>query len=338
MVIARDIQTGAPKWESSIGKSQFSALVDIQGENFILRNGVLVASVEYHVTGLDALTGSAMWQYSPPLDTIDQASPRPGYMPRSRMAADDNTVFIPAWGASVSALDIKSGSIRWVWRVDPTIPNRSGSPGVSLAGDTVFVAVWHFLNQLGTRSEAWIVALDKLSGSELWRVALPRESTGTMIDCAPRISNNLVIVTLSAGDLFAVDRRNQQVAWHIPTQLPKSQYDLGTDVMTSAEVRGDVVYANGSDHMLHAYRVTDGSPLWSSDAGQFTSDMLVTEKFIYATIGPNIYVYNRSTGERYGILSHPRKSTNYVFSSGAAADGDRVFTTLTDGAWSFLEP
>src|SRR5438105_1619314 len=91
-LIARDIETGAQEWDSSIGKSPFSALVEIQGENFILRNNVLVASVEFHVTGLDAHTGSVTWQYSPPLDTIDQTSPRPGYMPRSRIAADDNTV------------------------------------------------------------------------------------------------------------------------------------------------------------------------------------------------------------------------------------------------------
>src|SRR5205814_1659659 len=56
-IIARDIQTGNPKWEASIGRSPFSSSVEIEGENFILRNGVLVASVEFHVVGLDAITG-----------------------------------------------------------------------------------------------------------------------------------------------------------------------------------------------------------------------------------------------------------------------------------------
>src|SRR5205814_10222420 len=160
----------------------FSSSPEIQGANFILRDGVLVSAVEFHTAALDASTGKQIWTYTAPLDTMDAtpANPaRPGYVVTARMAADDNTVFIPAWGASVSAVDIKTGQSKWVWRVDSTISYRSGASGAGLSGDTAFVSVWHFLDRLGVRSEAWVVALDKATGKELWRTVLPKQSSGT---------------------------------------------------------------------------------------------------------------------------------------------------------------
>src|SRR5204863_7198969 len=147
-VIARDITTGAPKWTTQIGQSEFSSSPEIQGANFILRDGVLVSAVEFHTYALDASTGKQIWTYTAPLDTMDAtpANPaRPGYVVTARMAADDNTVFIPTWGSSYSAVDIKTGQSKWVWRVDSTISYRSGASGVGLSGDTAFVSVWHFL-------------------------------------------------------------------------------------------------------------------------------------------------------------------------------------------------
>lgn len=339
-VIARDVETGAAKWTTSIGQSIHALSPEIGGANFVLRKGVLVTAVVFHTSALDIATGREIWRYHAPLDTIDNYfdnyAPRPGNVVEARIDADDSTVFVPAWGATVSAVDINTGRPRWVWRVEAALPWRSGASGVRVSGDTVFVSVWHFLNHSGTRSQAWLVALDKQSGTELWRVVLPRESTGTMIDCAPRIWNNLVFVTLASGDLFAVDRRDQHIAWHIPTQLPPDGF--GFAALTSPQVYGDVVYTNGSDEMVHAYRASDGSQLWASRASQFTNDLLVTDKFIYATDGASIYVFNRITGARYGALGHPRKSASYVFSSGVAAEGGRVFATISDGAWSFVEP
>jgi len=301
-----------------------------------LKNGILVVAVEFHTSALDAATGREIWRYLAPLDTIGKSSPRPGYVVKARIDADENTVFIPAWGASVSAVDIKTGKAKWIWQVEPTLPFRSGSIGVKLSGDTVFATVWHSLNQTGTRSEAWLVALDKETGHELWRVILPKESSGITADCAPAVWQNLVFVTLVSGDLFAVDRNTRQIAWHNPTQL--SVTGIGAALITGPEVYGDVVYANGSDQKLHAYRAMDGTELWGSEAGQFDDDLLVTNKFVYASNGARLFIFERATGARYAGLGHPRNAANYSFLGPAAAFNGQIFVTLNDGAWSFDEP
>jgi outer membrane protein assembly factor BamB len=335
-LIARDLETGVAKWTTSIGQSIYAASADIGGENFILRSGVLVTTVQFHTSALDIATGREIWRYHAPLDTIDKVAPRPGSVVVARIAADDNTVFVPAWGATVSAVDIKTGQPKWVWRVEPTLPNRSGSYGVRISGDTVFATVWHSLNQSGTQAEAWLIALDKQTGQQLWRVVLPRQASGTMINCAPAVWQNLVIVTLVSGDLFAVDRNTQSIAWHILPQIAAN--GLGTALITSAQVYEDNIFANGSDQKMHAYRATDGTELWASYVGQLGSDPTVSSKFVYASNGASLYILDRLTGAQYSALGHPRKSVNYTFSSGATVSNGRVFITISDGAWSFDEP
>jgi outer membrane protein assembly factor BamB len=335
-VIARDLQTGVAKWTTSIGQSIYAASAEIGGENFILRSGVLVTAVQLHTSALDAATGREIWRYHAPLDTIDKVAPRPGSVVVARIAADEHTVFIPAWGATVSAVDIHTGQPEWVWRVEPTLQHRSGSYGVRISGDTVFATVWHFLNQSGTQSEAWLVALDKQTGQEFWRVVFPHEGSGTMINCAPALWHNFVIVTLVTGDLFAVDRSTQRIAWRVLPTVAAS--GLGTALITGAEVYDDFVYANGSDQKIHAYRAADGREVWATDVGQLGSDLSVSSKFVYASNAANLHILDRATGARYSGLEHPRKSTNYAFTSPPTVANRRVFATISDGAWSFDEP
>ena len=335
-VVAHDIATGDLKWSTQIGASKYSVSPEIGGENFILRGGILITAVQFHTSALDATTGRELWRYEAPLDTVGEPKPRPGYVDHARVDADDQTVFIPAWGASVSAVDLQTGQARWIWQVEPTLSHRSGAMAVRLSGDTVFATVWHFLNQNGTQSEAWLVALDRLSGKEFWRAVLPKLSSGTTANSAPAVWHSLVYLTMSSGDLFAVDRATQQVAWHIPTQIPES--NPAAALITGPEVYGDFVYANGSDMKLHAYRAEDGVEVWSSAGSQFVNDLLVTSKFVYASDGATLYMFDRASGKRYAALGHPRKSYDYIFSSAAAAEGAEIFVTLSDGAWSFFEP
>jgi len=339
-VIARDLETGAAKWTTSIGHSIYALSPEIGGANFVLRNGVLVTGVAYHTSALDITSGREIWRYHAPLDTIDNFfdnyAPRPGFVVENRIDADDKTVFIPAWGATVSAVDINTGQATWVWRVEATLPYRSGSSGVRISGDTVFANVWHFLNESGTQAEAWLIALDKRTGQELWRFVIPRNGSGVTTNGAPGLWRDLVFVTHAGGDIFAVDRTTQSIAWHILPQIAAN--GLGTRLLTGVEVYGDIIYANGSDQKVHAYRASDGTELWASFAGQLGTDLSVSNKFVYASNGASVYILDRVTGAQYSALGHPRKSVNYTFSSGPTVANGRVFVTISDGAWSFDEP
>lgn len=332
VVVARSAATGSPTWRSSLGTSETG------GKNLIAANGVVVAAGDLFVVGLDAKSGAQLWRYEAPLDTVAKTSPRPGYVGVSNLVTDGSTVFIPAWGASVSAVDIRTGTRRWAWQVEPEMKFRSGSSGVAISGDTVFATVWHFLNDLGGRAEAWVVALDKQSGREFWRFTLPKESQGAMVLVAPAVRDDLVYTTISAGDLFAVSRRDRIVAWHVPPQVPADGF--GVAVLVGPKIYGDVLYAVGSDQKLRAYSAGTGTIRWESAAAGLGGEMHITEKFIYGSAGPPLLMFARANGTLYSTLDHPRKGATptEIFCSPAAGTDGNIYVTLSDGAWSFSEP
>jgi outer membrane protein assembly factor BamB len=331
-LLARDRKTGNVRWASRIADEQ------IAGSNIVVRNGVAVVAVAYHTAAVDAQSGAVLWSYAAPPDLLYPYNPAgtPGYVNHARLDADESAVYIPAWGASVSAVDIRTGQARWVWQTDPAATQRSGSMGVHVSGDTVFATVWHFLESNGNTTESWLVALDRATGRELWRVVLPHICGGTCIQFRPALWGNLVIVNTGDSHVFAVDRTTQQVVWHAVPDYPEPGDGSGSSA--SVEVYGDVVYSDGSNGYIYARRASDGTVLWRSRYdGALFDDMLVTERRIYGGSGGYLTILDRESGRRLRKLSQPHITDGLFASPAAYADG-QVFITVYGAAWSFDEP
>jgi len=335
-VIARDVADGERKWTARIGQER------IDGANILVRSGVVVAPLETYTVGLDAASGRELWRYRAPADTVGVPTgyvALPGQVIESRIDADNNTVYIPAWGASVSAVDLHTGQVRWVWqpgRIDGDTATsgvfRSGSNGVVVSGDTIFATLWHFVNRLGGFSQAWLVAIDRVSGRELWRVRLPYEGSGTLIWAAPVVYHNLIIVHTLSARTYGIDRETQKVVW----EFTVDSAHLST--IAGAELYGDVLYVDGGDSQIHGLRPSDGTTISiAAFPAASTRDLLVTEKRIYVPIGAEVYILDRQTGATIAIAHQPG-TYDPLFSSAAAFSNGLVFFTVADGAWCFEEP
>lgn len=335
-IIARDVTTGTPLWSTKVGPDA------VRGANIIVRSGVVVAPVLNYTAGLNAETGQQLWQYQAPKDTtgtVPGGAAYPGAVVLSRIDADDQTVYIPAWGASVSAVDLKTGAVRWVWqpgRIEGDTATsgvfRAGSMSARVSGDTVFATMWHNVNRQGGTSEAWLVALDRPTGRELWRVRLPYQGSGALIEGAPVVYGNLIIVHTVSARTYAIDRSTQKVVWEftVPTAA------LSTNA--EAELYGDVVYVDGGDRHIYALHASDGGVLWSAPfPSQTGTDMLVTNRRITFTEGRTLYVLDRQTGKQVAAVTQPRTS-DPLFASPAAFANGLVFVTVADAAWAFDEP
>src|SRR5215217_7077194 len=133
-IVARDAVDGAERWRVRIASGAPG------GEAMVLSAGTLVVPIEFSTSAIDVATGRELWRYVPPLDTVDAGSSAgPGLVSDIRIAADANTVYQPAWGASVSAIDLRSGQARWIWQPALTLTDtaasgvfRSGAEGVAL--------------------------------------------------------------------------------------------------------------------------------------------------------------------------------------------------------------
>src|SRR5262249_44749088 len=101
-VLAHDASTGVVQW---------STLVDtggaVAGANLLVGNDVLVVPSAFQTFGLNPQTGKQLWSYEAPIDSL--LSPlRPGFVAGVRVAIDRGIVYVPAWGGSLSAVDLKT--------------------------------------------------------------------------------------------------------------------------------------------------------------------------------------------------------------------------------------
>jgi len=335
-VIARDQATGAAKWATTVGPDP------VLGGNIRLRRGVVVAPVLNYTLGLDAETGRILWRYEAPHDTAGRGSSaptRPGQVVMSRIDGDDANVYIPAWGASVSAVDLQTGTLRWVWSPGHIAGDtaasgvfRSGAMSVRVAGDTVFATMWHHLTSTGATVDAWVVALSRLTGTEYWRVRLPLQGS---IQGMPVMYGNLVIVNTVPGRTYAINRTTREIAWQFD---PPAGTLAKLSTVSQVELYSDVVYVDGGDSHIYALNAANGAEKWrSAISSQVTKDMLVTDRRIVFTEGGTLYVLDRLSGARVASTTQPRKH-DPLFSSAASYDAGLVFVNVADAAWCFEEP
>jgi outer membrane protein assembly factor BamB len=333
-IIARHASSGAVLWNKSVGPD------DINGGNLLVRSGVLIAPVGNFTVGVDAYTGTELWRYFAPPDTIGYpANAPPGNVADSRIDADTNTVYIPAWGATISALDIKTGAIRWVWKPglisgDTATSGmfRSGSMGVRVSGDTLYATVWHYVTRSGGQSEAWVVALNRSNGVEIWRFRLPFKGGGVLIEGSPVAYQNLVIVHTLSGATYAVDRFAPSVSWQFST--PAALYST----VAEAELLDDKVYVDGGDGHLYALRARDGTTIWSAPfPTQATRDLLVTQRRVILTNSRTLFVFDRTSGRLILQVAQPH-TADPLFASAACFGDSGIFITVGDAAWAIEEP
>lgn len=334
-VVARDTGTGAPVRTARVAYPGDA----VSGAHMVVSRGIVVIPVAYHVTGIDALTGVERWRYTTPVDSLGLGGRRPGYVVASHPAADSSTVYIPAWGASVSAVDLQTGAVRWVWRGDSGMTKPMGSMGVALAGDTVIATAWHFtdFNGTGNSAEAWVLGLDKTTGRELWRVVLadPRWD-GTISQTPPVLWRDLAIVGLGSGDLYGIDRHTPGVRWRALSARYGNPMSVG--VMAGPALSGDTVYFDRGTAELGAFRAADGTLLWSAYYGdQMQRDLLVTDRFIYAPSFKYLHIFDRFAGKRVASLEQPNQRGGSIMGAAAAANG-HIYVGVYGQAWSFDEP
>jgi len=327
-LVGRSRSNGDAVWTTNVGQQ-------VGGARLVVRNGVVVASLIQTTVAVQATSGAILWYYAAPKDTIG-GNTLPGQVMANRIDADDQTVFIPAWGASITAVDLASGAVRWIWQPARAVtdtaasgPFRSGAVGVRVSGDTVYATAWHSLVASGVSGEIWLVALDKLSGRELWRVTLPCYWSGTCLDGAPTVYGSLVILNEGAHE-YAIDARTQSIAWVFPT----------TPTVTAgseSELYGDVVYHDGGDQNIYALRASDGALVWKAPfSGAATRDLLVTDRRVIFPDGLLLYALDRLTGRR--VLETQMRNVNEPVTSPAIELDGRVFLNVYGAAWSFDEP
>jgi outer membrane protein assembly factor BamB len=153
-----------------------------------------------------------------------------------------------------------------------------------------------------------------------------------LIQTAPTVYQNLVIVHTLAGRTYAIDRATQSIRWEFtPPGFTNS-------TVSGAELFGDQVYVDGGNSKIYALRAADGAQVWSFQIStQATTDMLATPRRLYFTDGQTLYILARNSGTAVATTGQPH-TTDPLFASPVALSQGLVFASVADGAWCFEEP
>ncbi len=113
----------------------------------------------------------------------------------------DESLFLWVDGQGrLHAQDAVTGDRRWVVTFDSKVSSRPGAHG-----DVVLVVT----------EDAYVLALDKKNGSELWRTRVSSESL-----VAPQVAEGLVIVYCVDGKIFALNFSDGVKRWRYDSDVP----------------------------------------------------------------------------------------------------------------------
>lgn len=241
-------------------------------------------------------------------------------------AQNASTVFFPGAAHEVTALDKKSGAVRWTARTPETSVRTLGL-GV-VAGDKAIVLAdrllyafhpttgapkWVFgsAGMLPAQSipAAWgdvlisgslegrVYSVDMESGGLLWERSIIPSAAGTAAAFDPVIADSLVFVGVAEreprfyGGVAALNLRTGDIVWY-SAFLPRSgMYSSACNGLVS--VSNGIVIATASDGQVYALEAATGRKLWIAPHDPALNE---NEDLRYTTIVGSVVVVGSTSG------------------------------------------
>jgi outer membrane protein assembly factor BamB len=274
----------------------------------LANGGVVYVSETDSVMAVDGTTGRTIWSAHPDSQAV--------VVP----ALDATALYTGQRGLAVAyAFDRVTGALRWKTNVIVGSAYPASVSGVAVAGDTVYVAVRKALDPNGAASTGVLVALDRASGTELWRYETP--GTKDFFYGAPLVVGPRVIVNdFYAGPLIAIDVRTQQEIWRADV--------VGT---VRAAIVGSTVLAAGADNKARAVDLSTGAVKWTAETGSGSFGVGACGNSFFVSAG-NLRRYDVGTG---AITGETSQASYGAFVSNVTSDGARAYVVAFGGTLAF---
>lgn len=332
-IVARDARSGDQQWRATYAYQSFPW----HGVLWASGGTVLMPTV-LDVVGFDATTGRRMWQYAPPNDYCGDGT----HQSFTASVADSATIYVGARNAIVTAIDVRTGAIRWSWRLAKLASDTAASgrrymsevTGIVVGDDVVYATMKHLRDGLGAVQEPILVALDARTGALKWQREFPSYDYGFGSMIAPALTETHVVITDALAGLWGIDRGRGTVTWYVPADSGRSHAPVGPVAFDG------VVFAPARDGWVTARRAQDGTLVWRSFVGHLYNELIVTERYLHANDGYFLVLLDRRSGRAMRRLTPPfRRLDGHLARVNAPTAHDGVvFLSVDQAVWSFDEP
>lgn len=219
-----DLQTNV-RWQTTVGPGHSSPCVT-HGRITLTSFDAEASTVSVH--SLDAATGQPVWQRNFVVRNMEKG--HPSFNPASSSPASDGQVVIAYFGSlGLVALSADDGHTLWEKRMPTTKSFGGNATSPLIAGDVVVLYRGNYVDH-------FLLAVDRLSGKELWRVPQTEKFTGEMACTAcPIVAGDRLIVH-SARSLQCFDLTSGQLNWltKCATTATSTPVIVGDRVMVAA--------------------------------------------------------------------------------------------------------
>ena len=201
------------------------------------------------VSAFSTKNGNRLWQ-----ETVPQHRPDDAAIAGAGLALDQGKLVVATSYGFVVQLDAATG--KQIWQRNLQMPIRSAP---TIAGGKIYIVSMN--NTVQEMSFA--------DGSLGWNHSGIQESASFLGTASPTVTDDLVIVPYSSGEIFGLRRINGRMAWEENLASTKR---VGT-LPAMADIGGQPAVYNGKVHIIsHSGRfvaldMRSGKRVWEADAG-----------------------------------------------------------------------
>jgi outer membrane protein assembly factor BamB len=237
---AFDAANGGARWNATLWSGNKASFAG----NVVARNGVVCLADYFGIGCADIATGHVRW-------STEEDHPTQ----RGESAIDDAALYYGTADHRVIARELVGGRALWSTDIAPGAQFMSRVFGVSLRGDTLYVATVRWLTLDGGTIVGDLIALDRANGNELWRYTAPSPSG---FQGAPLLVGSVAILNDTySHSLVALEMTSREVAWRTPVRA-----DGYITAETPPVLVGDTLFSGSTDTQVYALDVRTGAYRW----------------------------------------------------------------------------
>ena len=298
----------------------------------IIVNDVLYVGSNYGIHAIDAKTGRELWKT------------RTNGFVKSAPIVADGVLYVGADDRRFYAMDIKDGSMKWIYKnatdgytSSPIVINNlayTGSKDGSFYAFDVRIGepAWQILTGKAIESSpalgdgifvfgtngGLIIAIDTVTRKEKWRY-----DTGISdIISSPLIADGSVFVGSNDGNIFALTTAKGVLKW---------KYSTGSNIQSSPSYKDETIFVGSRDNNMYAIDAGTGVLKWKSQAaGYVDSSPAISNDIVYFGSRNNfLYALDASTGKLLWRNSTGQNDKDYITSP--AISGNMLYAVTHGG-------
>ncbi|RZI46504.1 PQQ-binding-like beta-propeller repeat protein [Candidatus Finniella inopinata] len=309
------------QWQTSMGRG----VTDYQR----LLSGIVIAqNVVYAIDSAGTVTALSLNEKQPKIlwQQSTEAEHITGDALGGGVATEGGKVFVTSSFAEVLALDSKDGKI--LWRSSASGPIRSAP---TCKDGRVFV----------TTISNETIAYDANTGKQLWTHAGITEQASLLGGASPAVSDNVVIVAYSSGEIYALQAENGQVLWS-DTLTSAVRIDTVSSIPhihAAPVVEGGKVFAVSHGGKMIAIDLKTGVREWQREIGGLHAPAVAGSWLFILSNHGDVFCLQKDTGAIRWVAALPKSSADdkeSIYWAGPIIANDQLVFAGSNGQVQFV--